>query len=723
MTSASLLQVEDLQTAFFLGRGRVVRAVDGVSFSLAAGRALGIVGESGSGKSTIARSILRVIDPPGRIVAGRVLLDGRDLLPLPEREMRTVRGRKIALIFQDPTASLDPLFRIGDQLIETVRVHEPLAKRAARDRAIETLRQVGIPDGAAVLDRYPVEFSAGFRQRIMIAMSMICRPALLIADEPTTSLGVTVQAQVLAALAEIRRRQGQAIVFITHDFGVVSQFTDDVMVMYAGMCVEYGPKRDLLARPRHPYTIGLIRSVPLIEARRGKRLKSIPGFPPDLTNLPSGCPFAPRCDCAKDVCREVVPLLAPDATGRLVACHFPQDYDTRQDTVIDGGGAAARESDGPQGRSSVFRTDRQQRPSSSRPPAPPPDVLLDVQQLSKHYPLRQGAVGRNEGVVRVLEGVSFQVRRGETVGLVGETGAGKSVLLRCLIGVESPTTGRVLIDGHDLSTLDRRARKAARRELQLVFQDPLGSLHPRLTIGDILSEPLAVHGIGGRRERRERVAETLSLVGLDPAFATRYPHQLSGGQRQRVGVARALMLRPQLLLMDEAITSLDVSLQAQVLNLLMDLQAELGLTYLVVAHDLAVLRQICDRILVLYLGRIVEAAAVEAIYADPLHPFTRAVLAASPTIARGLGGESGSRAVTWGDVPNAADPPPGCAFHPRCPYAIDRCRVDAPTLDELVPDHDAACHVAAAQRRGQAAAAELPSARSLDVAPRRQRST
>jgi len=329
-----LLSVNDLHTYYFLGRGRIIRAVAGVSFVLKQGEALGIVGESGSGKSTLARSIIRAVDPPGRVMGGEVIFRGRDLLQLSEAEMRRLRGKEISLIFQDPLTALDPMFTIGDQLFETVQAHEKLSKEETRARALEALNMVGISNGEEVFNAYPCEFSAGFRQRIMIALAMICRPYLVIADEPTTTLGATVQAQVLDSLYEIRHKSGAAVIFITHDFGVVSQFTTHIMVMYAGICVEYGPKKRLLLHPHHPYTIGLIRSVPLIEARRGKRLKSIPGFPPNMVNLPPGCPFAPRCEYAQDVCRRQMPPLLEVAENHLCACHFPVAYDTREDLIL-----------------------------------------------------------------------------------------------------------------------------------------------------------------------------------------------------------------------------------------------------------------------------------------------------------------------------------------------------------------------------------------------------
>jgi len=676
-----LLRVANLRTWFHTD-GAVVRAVDGVSFDVHPGETLGIVGESGCGKSVSALSILGLIPtPPGRIEAGsRILFRGdegvEDLVQASPERMRALRGRDLGMIFQEPMTSLNPVFRVGDQIGESLRRHRGMTRKDARDRAIELLEQVGIPGPRERVDEFPHQLSGGMRQRVMIAMALACDPKLLIADEPTTALDVTIQAQILDLLRRLQEEREMGLILITHDMGVVAEMCHRVVVMYAGEVVEEGPVDDLFHDPRHPYTEGLLRSIPRADARGG-RLAVIPGLVPPASSWPEGCRFEARCPYAWDKGSCGPPPLFEISPGRWSRCWLEAEP-ARRDTVRAAG----------QG----FATDRSVEGlsgTSSEEGVSAP--LLEVRDLRVHFAVRRGFLGSGKaGVVRAVDGVSFELRRGETLGLVGESGCGKTTTGRALLRLVEPTSGEVRFDGKDVRGLNSSGLRAFRRRAQIVFQDPFSSLNPRMTVGSALQEVLAVHRLAEGEGAKRRVAELLDRVGLRPEQAYRYPHEFSGGQRQRIGIARALAVEPELIVCDEPVSALDVSVQAQVINLLKDLQAELGLTYLFIAHDLSVVRHISDRVAVMYLGRIVELAEVEELYRNPRMPYTQALLSAVPVPDPR---RRPKRTLLEGDVPSPLAPPSGCAFHPRCnhPHKDASCAQTVPPLMDRGAGHRVAC--------------------------------
>ncbi len=684
---APALEVENLRTWFATEEGDLP-AVDGVTFTVPQGKTLAIVGESGCGKSVSAYSILRLIQPPGEIVGGSINLRVEEDLTVDVAQLDDksdmlyhLRGGVASMIFQEPMTALSPVHTVGNQICEAILTHQELSRAEAERLAVEMLGRVGIPGPEKRLRQYPFEFSGGMRQRVMIAMALVCRPRLLIADEPTTALDVTVQAQILKLIKDLQAETATSVLLITHDLGVVAQTADEVAVMYLGRIVEHGPVREILKDPRHPYTIGLLESLPGINAR-AERLNAIRGSVPSLTEIPPGCPFHPRCAHAvPGVCDAGrPPRLEPIAPGRGVACVRADEVRAERAGAV-GPGSVPTE---PTARSADPDED-------SSAPVP----LLSVRGLCKHFPIRSGGIFRRQvGAVRAVEDVSFDLYRGETLGIVGESGSGKTTVSRSILRAIDPTAGKILFrDGGatvDLATLDPVSLKRLRPKMQMIFQDPFSSLNPRMTVGDIVGEPLRIHRMAAGDELKRRVEEVLERVGLKPEHRVRYPHAFSGGQRQRIGIARALIMRPSLIIADEAVSALDVSVQAQVINLLDDIQREFGLTYLFVAHDLSVIRHICDRVAVMYAGRIVELAETEALFANPRHPYTRSLLAAIPhpdpdiPLAYDLTGETADPAAL----------PPGCSFHPRCPHAkTGLCDLPGkpPQLRELAEHHSAAC--------------------------------
>jgi peptide/nickel transport system ATP-binding protein len=664
-----LLEVDGLDVSFPGETGRV-HAVRGLSYVVNPGEVLGIVGESGSGKSVSSLAVMGLL-PDKASVSGSIRFRGEELLGLSDKRLSAIRGRRVAMVFQDPLSALTPVFTVGDQVAEALLTHDrEMSTRDARRRAVELLDLVGIPDAANRARAYPHEFSGGMRQRVVIAMAIACDPDLIIADEPTTALDVTVQAQVLDVLRTAREVTSASVVLITHDLGVVAGFADRVMVMYAGRAVETGPTDAVYAHPRMPYTLGLLRAVPRLDATT--QLVPIDGQPPSLVDLPKGCPFAPRCPLAVDACREVEPPLSLVDGEQYAACLRSAEVATDAATL-------------PPRLSTVDRHG---------------PIVLSVHDLTKTFPLTKGSVfKRRAGEVRAVDGVSFDIAEGETLGLVGESGCGKTTTLMEILGMARPQAGRVEILGEVTHELDSSARKALRGEVQIVFQDPVASLDPRLPVADIIAEPLQVHG-HDRAAIRARVAELLDLVGLRPEHARRFPAEFSGGQRQRIGIARALALQPKLLVLDEPVSALDVSIQAGVINLLDELKAKLGVAYLFVSHDLSVVRHIADRVAVMYLGRIIEIGAAGEVFTSPKHPYTQALLSAvpipDPPVERRR-----ERIVLTGDLPNPADPPPGCPFHTRCFRYValseeDRalCVGKTPELTQHGTDHDVACHFA-----------------------------
>ena len=689
-----LLEVRDLRTTFATHHGEF-RAVDGVSFSVDAGRTIGIVGESGCGKSVTALSIMRLVPtPPGRIAGGAVLFEGEDLLKLPIERMQALRGDRIAMIFQEPMTSLNPVFTVGEQITEGILRHRDLSRDAAKTMAVDMLRRVRIPSPDKRYHDYPHRLSGGMRQRVMIAMALACGPRLLIADEPTTALDVTIQAQILDLMRMLREETGTAIALITHDLGVVAEVADDIVVMYAGRIVERASVGALFAMPQHPYTIGLLGSIPQVHLEQS-RLAAIEGQVPNPLAPVTGCAFHPRCPFATARCREAEPPLVDLGGDHHAACwHTPLSGGQGQ------GPKGASPRDGESGRQDVAAD--LPHPRGGRPARIMTGPLLRAERLTRHFPVREGFFGRARGHVHAVDDVSFAIDVGETLALVGESGCGKSTAGRLLLRLIDADRGHVWFDGVDLVTLDDAAMRAKRRELQIIFQDPYASLNPRMTVRQTLAEPLALYGLAtGRRD--ERVAELLALVGLAPHHAERYPHEFSGGQRQRIGIARALAVEPRVIVCDEPVSALDVSIQAQVINLLQDLQRRLGLAYVFIAHDLAVVKHIATSVAVMYLGQIVEHGDKRAVFAEPRHPYTQALLSAIPLPVPSL---ARRRILLPGDVPSPIDPPPGCRFRTRCIHARERCAEETPAL-EAQDGHAVACHFWR-EIRGASLATALP---------------
>ena len=662
---APLLEVRGLRTDIRLKRS-TVHAVDGVDLTVRAGETLGLVGESGCGKTMTALSVIRLLPAGGEVVAGSIRLDGVDVLGLDEAELRQVRGGTVGMIFQDPLTSLNPSMTIGRQISEAVLLHRRVGRAAARRRTVEVLDLVGIAHASRRLHDYPHQFSGGMRQRVMIAIALACEPKLLIADEPTTALDVTIQAQILELIDRLRRDLGMAVVLVTHDLGVIAGRADRVAVMYAGRVVEQATATTLFDHPRHRYTEALFRALPERAVESRDPLYTIPGLPPDLTRTAAECRFAPRCRFAQDDCRSTDPPLVPQPDDSEHACLHPVDAAHRLQVRATSASVVAL--------------------TANR------DVLVTAEHLVKEFPLRRHVFGRTSGTVSAVADVSFEVRRGQTLGLVGESGCGKTTTGRLLVGLDEPTSGAVRVDGWDLATLPRRGRRRVRRDIQLMFQDSFASLDPRMHVGAILREPMVIARLGGRADQQRRVDELLDVVGLPREAARRFPHEFSGGQRQRIGLARALALSPRLVVADEPVSALDVSIQAQILNTMRALQAELGLTYVVISHALSVIRYLADRIGVMYLGKLVEEGPAHQVYARPLHPYTHGLIATVP-MADVHRERAKEPAPLRGELPSAVDPPSGCRFRTRCPLAQQVCAEQEPPLAELVPDgHRVACH-------------------------------
>jgi peptide/nickel transport system ATP-binding protein len=674
VTAEPLLEVDNLHVHFVTSRG-VVRAVEGVSYTVRPGEMVAVVGESGCGKSVTALAIMRLLaKPAGRVVHGRVLFQGRDLLKLSEEQMREIRGRDISMIFQEPMTSLNPVLTIGLQIMEPLTIHLGMDEAKARARAVELLGLVGIPDADRRLDQYPHQFSGGMRQRVMIAIGLACNPKLIIADEPTTALDVTIQAQILELMKDLSRRLNIAMILITHNLGIVARYADQVNVMYAANLVEQGTAADIFARPRHPYTLGLMRSVPRLDQPRGVRLETIEGLPPSLLDPPQGCRFAARCPAKIGRCDQPPPFEPVEPN------HFSRCW--RAGELAEQGGPARLRL-----VSSISAADIGAIHQSRDAP-----VLLDVDNLSKHFTISAGGLFAGRPVVvKAVNDVSFTIKRGETLGLVGESGCGKTTVGRTILKLEQATAGAIRFEGLDLVTASAEDMKKLRQRIQVIFQDPFSSLNPRMTVGQILSEPLRVYKLVPDREAaKKRVADLLGQVGLHPYMAERYPHELSGGQRQRIGIARALAMDPAFIVCDEPVSALDVSIQGQVINLLEDLQLKLKLTYLFIAHDLAVVRHISNRVVVMYLGRVMEIATREDLYDRPLHPYTQALLEAAP-IPDPVKERARPHRVIKGELPSPLNPPSGCVFHTRCPLATAECKQVVPPLREMQSGHFAAC--------------------------------
>jgi peptide/nickel transport system ATP-binding protein len=666
--SEPLLEVRDLRTWLDTATG-VVRAVDGISFTVQRAETFALVGESGCGKSMTALSLMRLLPEAGRIVGGRALLEGTDVLALPEAAMRDIRGARMGMIFQEPGTSLNPVLTVGTQIAEVLEQHAGMRGEPARHRARELLEEVGIPDAARRLDEYPFQMSGGMKQRVMIAMALACHPGLLIADEPTTALDVTIQAQVLELLRGLQREAGMALLLITHDLGVVAEMAHRVAVMYAGVIVECAPRERFFQSPAHPYSRKLFEALPGA-AGRNRPLAVIPGTVPRMDRSFVGCRFADRCDRVMAVCRQEPPPAVDLGDGQVVLCHL---------YAAEGG---VRGLAGGVTREAVDEADA----VGAKPVHAP---LLTVEDLKVHFPIRKGVFKRVVGHVRAVDGVTLEIPSHKTLALVGESGCGKTTVGKGLLHLLPLTGGRVLFEGEDLASLSARRLRVRRKDIQIIFQDPYASLNPRMRVMEIVEEGMAALGIGASEtERQRRVDGLLEQVGLSPDMKLRYPHEFSGGQRQRVAIARALAVEPKLIVCDEPTSALDVSVQAQILNLLKALQTRLGLAYLFITHNISVVEFLAHEVAVMYLGRIVEKGTVEEVVGNPRHPYTRALLSAVPGIDAAT-----KRDIIrlQGELPSPSNPPAGCHFHPRCPRAMPECRDGYPEELAISDTHTVRC--------------------------------
>jgi len=745
---APVLDIQNLSTHIQL-TSSVVQAVGNVDMHIDAGETLGVVGESGCGKSMTGLSIMGLLPPGGSIVSGSVKLDGRELVGLRQEELRQVRGNEVAMIFQDPLTSLDPTKTIGYQVAEPVRLHRGVSKAQALERAVEVLSLVGLPRPKERLDDYPHQLSGGLRQRVMIAMALANEPKLLIADEPTTALDVTIQAQILALLRELKDRLGMAMLLITHDMGVIAGHADRVNVMYAGRVVETADVRELFSDMHHPYTQALLASIPQLDQDANKALHAIPGLPPDLSHPPQGCRFAARCSRATDKCRAEEPSLAGKTSEHRFSCWHPVDGPLALAVIGEAGPDAVSiglvSSDAESVAEAALPADRaghipefvadaplQEAAADGEVPevaaeaeeAPQTETivvasgiqvtadgrlevtertvevaadgdgilpLLELTHLVKEFPITSGVLQRKVGSVKAVSDVSFSVPAGTTFGLVGESGCGKTTIGKMIVALERPNSGAITMGGLNVSKLRGAELRRKRRDLQLMFQDPQSSLDPRMRVGAIISEPLTVQHLGSKRAQRERVFELLGEVGLPRNAVERYPHEFSGGQRQRIGLARALTLNPRLIVADEPVSALDVSIRAQVLNLMKRLQASHGLTYVVISHDLAVVKYMAERIGVMYLGKLVELGSGQDIYERAAHPYTAGLIATIPVPKPSLERAKKGAAIR-GELPSPVHPPSGCRFRTRCQFAQEICAAEEPQLRSFGPGHIAACH-------------------------------
>lgn len=667
-----LLEIKNIETCFKTD-GQLVKAVDGVSMYLDPGEIIGIVGESGSGKSVTMMSMLQLISSPGKITGGEVYIQGEDKNMLeygPDSEqMRHMRGGKVSMIFQEPMTSLNPVLTIGYQIQENIMEHLHLSKEEAKKKAIEMLKLVNIPDAEERFNYYPQQFSGGMRQRIMIAMAMSSEPTVLVADEATTALDVTTQAQLLEMLRDIAKKTNTALVIVTHNLGIVARFAERIYVMYSGSVVEMTDTKRLFANPEHPYTRALLRAIPRLDDPKDRVLIPIEGLPPNPASRPSYCPFYDRCEYHMDKCRECSkPQLEELETGHFAACHLTEEEKA----------AKARE---------IASKETKKAPKIIAKD----ELCLDVKNVKKYFPIYSGLMRKKTGEVKAIEDICFYARKGETLGIVGESGCGKTTLARCIMRVYQPEDGEIIFNGTDIAKFNDRQMYPFRRKIAMIFQDPFSSLDPRQTAESIVGESLLLHKlVKNKAEYDARVDELFRIVGLDPALKYRVPHEFSGGQRQRIGIARALSSEPDMIICDEPISALDVSIQAQIINLLEELQAKLGLTYLFIAHDLAVVKHISTRILVMYLGRVVEIAECDELYSNTLHPYTRTLLSAVP-VADPVVEESRERIPIRGEVPSLTKRPEGCPFHDRCPNATERCRKEVPALKNVGNGHEVAC--------------------------------
>lgn len=682
----TILSVRNLEVSFPSEAG-LVNAVRGMNFDLQPGKTLGIVGESGSGKSVTSLAVMGLL-PEYAKVRGSVKLGDKELLGLSDAEMSKHRGSDISMIFQDPLSALTPVFDIGTQIVEALQAHQKISKDDAWKRAVELLGMVGIPNPERRAKAFPHEFSGGMRQRVVIAIAIANNPKIIIADEPTTALDVTIQAQILDLLKTAQRETGAAVIMITHDMGVVASMADEVIVMYAGKPVEMGSVREIFKAPRMPYTIGLLGSIPRVDRRSEDPLIPIEGNPPVVIDLPDECPFAPRCPVATEACHTHEPKLEEVSTEMDGDHHFAACVRSSQikDRQIDG--------------QDLFEVPARAEDVLADVPRDKREMVLEVEHLNKTFPLLKGALlKRRVGSVYAVDDVSFDLRAGETLAIVGESGSGKSTTLLEImaLGERKDLDGKIVLAGEDVAKISRHGRHNLRKNIQMVFQDPMGALDPRFTVREIISEPLVA--FGQKEGTTERVRELMDLVGLDRTQIDRFPGNFSGGQRQRIGLARALASNPRLIVLDEPVSALDVSIQAGVINLLDKLKRELGLSYLFVAHDLSVIRHISDRVAVMYLGHFVESGNTDQIFDNPRHPYTKALLSAIPVPDPDVE-RTRERIILKGDLPSPTEKVKGCVFASRCPLFAtlseekqQLCLNQRPEMKSVEgSDHEYSCH-------------------------------
>ncbi len=663
----SVIDVRNLHV-HYITEDDTARAVNGIDLHISKGEVLGLVGETGAGKTTTALSIMQLVpDPPGIIVDGEIYHGGENIIENTEKENQVVRGNGISMIFQDPMTALNPIMTIGDQLAEVVQTHEDTSKSETKERVIEMLETVGI--NAERYDDYPHQFSGGMKQRVVIAMALLCHPQLLIADEPTTALDVTIQAQILSIMQDLIKKFDMSMLLITHDLGVVAETCDKVSIMYAGEIVENGSIKDVFSKPRHPYTVGLFGSIPKIDEDVSE-LKPIKGNISSSADLPKGCYFHPRCPYAKEICSSERPPIKGDKHS--FRCHFDIFGDTEnyEDIVEENNKTKAE----PEFQPQKFDIGND----------PEPDLpLIEVRNLKKYFPV-------TNGFLHAVDGVSFAIPKGKTLGIVGESGCGKSTLGRAVLRLHEPTGGTILYDGMDITNFDSNEMRMVRQNLQIIFQDPYASLNPRMSVAKIIEEPLVIHKkFRKKADMQKKILELMSLVGLSKKAYNNYPHEFDGGRRQRIVIARALAINPRFIVCDEPVSALDVSVQAQILNLLMDLQKQIGLTYMFISHDLSVVKHISDEIGVMYLGQLIEKGPKDKIFKKPLHPYTIALLSAIPSVNIN---KKNNRILLKGEIVSPINPKKGCRFALRCPFAKDICTKITPNPEDVSPDHFVACH-------------------------------
>lgn len=673
----TLLEVSDLKTWFQQGDD-TVRAVDGVNFSINKGETFALLGESGCGKSMTSLSIMGLVPrPAGRIVSGSVKFNGQDLVTAPEVAMRKIRGGQIAMIFQEPMTSLNPVFTIGDQIKESVVLHKGLSGNMAKTRVLELLDAVGIPDPNQRYKEYPHQLSGGMKQRVMIAIALAGEPELLIADEPTTALDVTIQAQVLELLETIQKDTGMSILLITHDLGVVSDMVDRVAVMYAGQIVEMAPRDQFFAAPKHPYTKKLFESLPTM-SKRNEPLAVIRGTVPPLTGEFKGCRFEPRCDSVIDACKDTLPNWIT-FNGRGVRCHLEEEKNLGKKSILEQMDKLSLGQVEP--KTSATRQSELIARNQTK--------LLFTNDLKVRFPIYSGIMNKHVGDIHAVDGVSLELNTGQTLALVGESGCGKTTVAKGIMHLVKPASGTISFNNKDLSTTTGRELKQYRGDVQIIFQDPFSSMNPRMKVRDIIVEGMIAQGLYTEpKARQKRVDQLLEQVGLSADAKGRYPHEFSGGQRQRICIARALAVNPKLIVCDEPTSALDVSVQAQILNLLKQLQLEMGLAYLFITHNISVVEYLADEVAVMYLGRIIEQGPVKDVLTNPKHPYTQALLSAVPKVDKKT-----NRTVIQleGELPSPINPPQGCHFNPRCRQVVEQCKQAYPDKKEISKDHWVKC--------------------------------